>query len=157
MRAASLQSCPTLCDPMAVVRRAPLSMGILQARILEWVAMPSSRGPSRRRDRIHMSYVSCIGRQPLQCWSHLGNLLVSSHLLKWYLLHLQLSAHLTTPGRDAWGGDAVTREPFGNAMPDQHSWAQCPWLLALAVPSTWPRYRLDKHLYLLNKGNIHLC
>ena len=30
--------------------QAPLSMGILQARILEWVAMPSSRGSSQLRD-----------------------------------------------------------------------------------------------------------
>ena len=30
-------------------RKAPLSMGILQARILEWVAMPSSRGYSLPR------------------------------------------------------------------------------------------------------------
>ena len=29
-----------------IARLAPLSMGILQARILEWVAMPSSREPS---------------------------------------------------------------------------------------------------------------
>ena len=34
-----------------VARQAPLFMGILQARILEWVAMPSSRGSSRPRDR----------------------------------------------------------------------------------------------------------
>ena len=33
------QSYLTVCDPMA-----PLSLGILQARILEYVAMPSSRG-----------------------------------------------------------------------------------------------------------------
>ena len=32
-----------------VARQAPLSVGILQARILEWVAMPSSRGSSRPR------------------------------------------------------------------------------------------------------------
>ena len=32
--------------------------GILQARILEWSAMPSSRGPSQPRDRTHISYVS---------------------------------------------------------------------------------------------------
>ena len=38
------QSCPTLCDPR--VHQAPLSMRILQARILEWVAMPSSRADS---------------------------------------------------------------------------------------------------------------
>ena len=41
-------------------RQAPLSMGILQARILEWVATPSSRGSSRCRDQTHVSYVSCI-------------------------------------------------------------------------------------------------
>ena len=40
----------------------PVSVhGILQARILEWVAMPSSRGSSQLRDRIHVCYVSCIG------------------------------------------------------------------------------------------------
>ena len=39
--------------------------GILQARILEWVALPSSRGSSRLRDQICVSCVSCIGRQVL--------------------------------------------------------------------------------------------
>ena len=39
--------------------------GILQARVLEWVAMPSSRGSSQPRDGIHVSYVSYIGRQVL--------------------------------------------------------------------------------------------
>ena len=39
------QSCPTLCDPM------DLCMGILQARMPEWVAMASSRGSSQPRDR----------------------------------------------------------------------------------------------------------
>ena len=37
--------------------QAPLSMGILQARILEWVVMTSSRGPSQPRD---WTQVSCI-------------------------------------------------------------------------------------------------
>ena len=36
--------------PWTVARQAPLPMGILQARILEWVAMPSSRGSSQPRD-----------------------------------------------------------------------------------------------------------
>ena len=40
-----------------VARQARLSMGILQARILEWVAMPSSRGSSQPRDQ---TQVSCI-------------------------------------------------------------------------------------------------
>ena len=37
-------------------------LGILQARILEWVAMPSSRGSFRPRNWTHVSYVSCVGR-----------------------------------------------------------------------------------------------
>ena len=36
--------------------------GILHARILEWVAVPSSRGSSQPRDWNHVSYVSCVGR-----------------------------------------------------------------------------------------------
>ena len=36
--------------------------GILQARILEWVTMLSSRGSSRPRDRTRVSYISCTGR-----------------------------------------------------------------------------------------------
>ena len=42
MHAKSIQSCPTRLSTVA--HQAPLSMGILQARIVEWVAMSSSRG-----------------------------------------------------------------------------------------------------------------
>ena len=38
-----LQSCPTLCDPMACGPPGSSVRGILQVRILEGVAMPSSR------------------------------------------------------------------------------------------------------------------
>jgi len=44
------QSCPTLCDPMGCSSPGSSVHGILQARILEWVAMPSSKGSSRPRD-----------------------------------------------------------------------------------------------------------
>ena len=37
--------------------------GISQARVLEWAAMPSSRGSSQPRDGTCVSYISCIGRQ----------------------------------------------------------------------------------------------
>ena len=47
MHAQSLRSCPTLTILWAIAHQAPLSMGILQTRILEWVAMPSSRGSSQ--------------------------------------------------------------------------------------------------------------
>ena len=63
--AKSLQSCPTLCDPMDCSLPGSSVHGILQARILEWVAMPSLRGSSRPRDQTHVSDVSCIGRRVL--------------------------------------------------------------------------------------------
>ena len=40
------QSCPTLATPRSVARRAPLTVGILRARVLQWVATPSSWDPS---------------------------------------------------------------------------------------------------------------
>ena len=52
------QLCPTLCDLMTVARQAPLAMGILQARILEWVAMPFSRGSSQPRDQTQVSRIA---------------------------------------------------------------------------------------------------
>ena len=44
--------------PWNVARQAPLSMGILQARILVWVAIPSSRGSSQLRDRTQVSHIA---------------------------------------------------------------------------------------------------
>ena len=51
MRAKSLQSCLTLCDPMGCSPPGSSVHGILQARILEWVAVLSSRGSSQSRNR----------------------------------------------------------------------------------------------------------
>ena len=61
----SLQSCPTLCDPMDCSLPDSSVHGILQARILERGAMPSSRGSSPPRDGTLVSCVSCIGRRVL--------------------------------------------------------------------------------------------
>ena len=49
------QSCPAFCDPIIYSPPDSSVHGILQARILEWVAMPSSRGSSQLRDRTHVS------------------------------------------------------------------------------------------------------
>ena len=97
-------ACPTLCNPMDYT-----VYGILQARILEWVAFPFSRGSSQPRDwtqvsRIagrfftswatiaisfsrgfsrpnwtHISSVSCIGRRVHYQLSHKG----SPRILEW--------------------------------------------------------------------------
>ena len=53
-----------LATPWTVAYQAP-PHGILQARILEWVATPSSRGSSPPRDGALVSHVSRIGRQVL--------------------------------------------------------------------------------------------
>ena len=63
----SLQSCPTLCDPMDHSQPGSSVHGIFQGQILEWVARPSSRRSSRPRDQTFISYITCIGRQVLYC------------------------------------------------------------------------------------------
>ena len=47
------QWCPTLCNSMDYT-----VLGILQARILEWVAFPFTRGSSQPRDRTQVSYIA---------------------------------------------------------------------------------------------------
>ena len=60
-----LQMCLTLCDAMDCSPPGSSVLGIFQARILEWVATPASRGSSRPRDWTCISYVCCIGTQVL--------------------------------------------------------------------------------------------
>ena len=70
MKVKVAQSCPTLCDP-----RDYTVHGILQARILEWVAFPFSRGSSQPRDRTQVSritggfFTSWPTREAQEYWS----------------------------------------------------------------------------------------
>ena len=74
-----LQSCPTLCNPMDHSPPGSSVHGILQARILEWVAMPSSRGSSQpREDQTRVSCVSFIGIQVLCHQHHPGSPIVNN-------------------------------------------------------------------------------
>ena len=63
------QLCLTLCDPLDCSPPGSSVHGILQARILEWVATSSSRGSSQPRDQTHVSCVACIGRWILYHWA----------------------------------------------------------------------------------------
>ena len=56
-----VHSCPTLCDPVDYTVH-----GILRARILEWVAVPFSRGSSQPRDQ---TQVSCIAGRFSTSWA----------------------------------------------------------------------------------------
>ena len=64
------QSSLTICDPMDYTVH-----GILQARILEWVAFPFSRGSSQRRDQTQVSHIaggfftSLARREAQEYWS----------------------------------------------------------------------------------------
>ena len=52
------QSCMTLCDPMDCSQPGSPVRKILQARILEWVVIPFSRGSSQSRDQTWLSYIA---------------------------------------------------------------------------------------------------
>ena len=65
----SVQPCLTLRDPMDCSSPGSSVHGILWARILGWVAMPSSRGSSQIWDRTRVSCVSCFGRRVLFHWA----------------------------------------------------------------------------------------
>ena len=53
LKVKAAQLCLTLCDPMDCTVH-----GILQARILEWVAFPFSRGSSQPRDQTQVSHIA---------------------------------------------------------------------------------------------------
>ena len=67
MEVFTAQSCLTLCNPMDCIPPGFSVRGILQARILEWEALPFSRKSSQPRDRTR---VSCFGKWILYCLSH---------------------------------------------------------------------------------------
>ena len=75
------QSCPTLCNTTDCSPPGSSIHGISQARILEWVAMHSSRGSSQPRDRTPISYIYCIG---------------------WWVLY-----HLAPPGKPPLGSETL--------------------------------------------------
>ena len=63
VHAKSLQSCLALCDPMDFISSSSSVHAILQARILEWVAISSSGDLPNPRIELKCLYVSCTGRQ----------------------------------------------------------------------------------------------
>ena len=90
--------------PWTVACQAPLSMGILQARRLEWVAMPSCRGSSQSRDRIQ---VSCIVGGYSTIWA-------SRKALEWVVNHCSMGSSWSrdlTPF-PALAGRFFTTEPL---------------------------------------------
>ena len=69
---------------------------ILQARILEWISMPTPRGSSQPRNQTHISYVSCIDRQVLYHLLLFSCSIVSDSLRPHGLQHARLLCPLPT-------------------------------------------------------------
>ena len=101
-----LQSCLTLCDPMDCSPPDSSVHGILQTTILEWVAIPSSRGSSQPRDRTRISCIFCVPRQILYPLSYLGSSInwVQSFLSGCFRSFVPYSSRCGGKEREGWEG-----------------------------------------------------
>ena len=99
MHAKLIQPCPTPCYPTDYSQPGSFAHGILQARRLQWIAVPSSRGPPWLRDWTH---VSCLlhwnaGSSPLVppkkphsvCNFHLKNRIFSVFIFTCIIIQIQ--------------------------------------------------------------------
>ena len=116
------QSCPTLCDPMDCSPLGSSVHGILQARILEWVAISFSRGSSSPRDWTWVSHTADSSVQPLS--------------------HVRLFATPWTAACQASLSNTNSRSPpkpmsIVSMMPSNHLILCCPLL-----PSIFPSIRV---------------
>ena len=93
------QSCPDLCNPMDCSLPGCFVQGILQARILEWVAIPFSRGSSQPRDQTQGSNPGLLHcRQILYCLNHQGSPVWNSmQLLKRFTINYYYYCELIIP------------------------------------------------------------
>ena len=124
----------------------PVSVhGIFQARILEWVAISSSTVCSKPRDRTH---VSCIGRQILYHWCHLGSLALGlskpASPTWWWWSVVSNSVTPWTATHQASLSFTISQSLFKfmsieSVMPSNHLTLCHPLLL---LPSFFPRIRV---------------
>ena len=99
--------CVQLCNPMDCSPADSSVHGILEARILEWVPMSSSRVSSWPRDRICISYVSCIGRWVLSTsatWKAHDVLCIKGKYAGWQYTALSYSFPNYEPGHCSMSG-----------------------------------------------------
>ena len=127
--------------------------GVLQARILEWLLCPPSRGSSRPRERTLTCYVSCIYRQFLYHYRHLG-----SHWTFWRVL-----GNLRTAHSKGWEEEAFTIDsPLVTGCPHfriMHLWLENKFLWVSHVATSeklWSRKQEVHGRVLTVPGSNHL-
>ena len=121
-----LQLCPTLCDPLDCSPSDSSVHEILQARTLEWVAMPSSRGFSQFRDWTLIFCVSCNALE-IECIQ----IPISSANLSWALMlcfQLFISRLLLKPQSSSQSSRFETLCPYCTAAAAAKSLQSCPTL-----------------------------
>ena len=109
-------SCLTLCDPMDCSLPGSSVHGTLQARILEWVAISSSKGSSWPKDWTH---ISCIGRQVLLPPNYSGSFSQRAPSITGSL------CHMTVNTQQCWAEWVAGADPESNAQPGA-CWASGP-------------------------------
>ena len=130
----SFQWCLTLCDPIDCSPSGSSIHGILQARRLEWVAMPSSRGSSRTRDRTHVSFITG-GLSTTQSLRKPGKPL-TKHCLVVGLLLTTVNACSNRPSPHPGTRRCVyARESSFPSLPVCYSWPQkTTWKILEVIP-----------------------
>ena len=121
------QSCLTLCDPVDCSPPGSSVHGILQARVLEWVAMPSSRGSSWLSNWTYISCVFCIaggfftteppGKPPVTPW-WFNHLVTSNSLRPYGLSPAKFLCPWDFPGKNTRMGYNGLPFPFPGELPN---------------------------------------
>jgi len=125
--AKSCQLCPTLCGPVACSPLSSSVHGILQAGILEWVAISSSRESSQPRDWTRVSYVSCIGRQVFYDYCRLSAVQSLSRVR--LCNHMNCSKQASVSITNSWSSARIMS--IESVMPSSHLILCLPLLLPL--------------------------
>ena len=137
----SSQSCPSLCHLMDCSLPGSSVHGILQARILEWIVMPFSRGSSQPRDRTQVSHITggfftvWATREEQEYWSGFSSVqsfsCVRFFVTPWTAAH-QASLSITN------SGSLPKFMSIESVMPSNHFILCHPLLL---LPSIFPSIR----------------
>ena len=117
------QSCPALCDPMDCSLPDFSVHGIFQARVLEWVAIPFSRGSSRPRG---WTRVFCIVGRRFTLWA--TRKLLFFHTLRLSLMK-KLTGGLQSMGSLGVGHDWATSLSLFTFMHWRRKWQPTPVFL----------------------------
>ena len=130
------------CNPMDCSPTTSSVHGIVQARILEWVAVSYSRGSSQPRDKTHVSCISCIGRWILHHWATRETQHVFPSSLKLLLLSWQCIEAQRGHWKEFFKSTCSPSVQFSSIQSLSHVWLLAtPWTTAhqasLSITNSW--------------------